>query len=115
MARAKKSMGGQPAEEAQVLEREHSQSPKKYALILHNDDFTTQDFVVFVLMNFFYKNQADAQRLMLKVHQEGKARAGVYTKDIALTKAAIITSFSRQNGMPLLVTAEPVWVISSQN
>lgn len=108
MAKAKKSMGGQPAEETQVLEREQTQTPKKYAVILHNDDFTTQEFVVFVLMNFFYKNQVDAHRLMLKVHQEGKARAGIYTKDIAQTKAAIITSFSRQNGMPLLVTAEPV-------
>jgi ATP-dependent Clp protease adaptor protein ClpS len=90
-----------------VVEKEHIKEPKHYTVILHNDDFTTQDFVVHVLVIFFHKNQEEAYRLMLKVHLEGKARVGRYTKDIAESKISLIMTYSRQNGMPLLVTAEP--------
>jgi len=107
MAKDKKLAALEPEQEALVLERESTEEPRKYVVILHNDDFTTQDFVVFVLVNFFHKNHLDANRLMLKVHKEGKARVGLFTKDIALSKASSITSFSRQNGMPLKITAEP--------
>jgi ATP-dependent Clp protease adaptor protein ClpS len=106
MAKAKNIQAVQPAQETLVLEREENKEPKKYVIILHNDDFTTQEFVIFVLMTFFHKDQADARTLMLKVHLEGKARVGLFTKDIALSKVASISSFSRQNGMPLKVTAE---------
>src|SRR5258707_208670 len=92
-----------PGEDALVLEKESPEEPRKYVVILHNDDFTTQEFVVFVLVNFFHKNHLDAHELMLKVHKEGKARVGVFTKDIALSKASNVISFSRQNGMPLKV------------
>lgn len=81
--------------------------PHRYTVILHNDDFTTQDFVVHVLVSFFQKSQEDAFRIMLKVHLEGKARVGLFTKDIAESKVALINAYSRQNAMPLLVTAEP--------
>lgn len=107
MAKDKKLRSLEPEQEALVMERSKAEEPKKYVIILHNDDFTTQDFVVFVLVNFFHKNHLDAHRLMLKVHQEGKARIGLFTKDIAESKTSSITSFSRQNGMPLKVTAEP--------
>jgi ATP-dependent Clp protease adaptor protein ClpS len=107
MAKDKKLAPKEPEQEALVLERNKIQEPEKYVVILHNDDFTTQDFVVFVLVNFFHKNQLDAQSLMLKVHREGKARVGLFSKDIAESKAQSITSFSRQNGMPLKVTTEP--------
>lgn len=107
MAKDKKLRVLDPDQEALVMEKSSTEEPKKYVIILHNDDFTTQDFVVFVLVNFFHKNQLDAHRLMLKVHQEGKARIGLFTKDIAESKTSSITSFSRQNGMPLKVTAEP--------
>lgn len=108
MPQDKNKSRSSPAEETLVLEREKTAEPKKYVIILYNDDFTTQEFVVFILINFFYKNQLDAQQLMLKVHKEGKARVGLFTKDIALSKVAAITAFSRQNGMPLKVTVEPV-------
>lgn len=90
-----------------VLEKEEIKEPSFYSVILHNDDFTTQEFVVHILVSFFQKNQEDAFRLMLKVHLEGKARVGHYTKDIAESKVSLITAYSRQNGMPLLVTVEP--------
>lgn len=107
MAKDKKLTPLEPEQEALVMERSSTEEPRKYVVILHNDDFTTQDFVVFVLVNFFHKNHLDAHRLMLKVHKEGKARVGLFTKDIAESKTSSITSFSRQNGMPLRVTAEP--------
>ena len=96
-----------PSDESQVLEEDRISQPKFYTVILYNDDFTTQEFVIHILVSFFQKNQEDAFRLMLKVHLEGKAKVGLFTKDIAESKVAVITSYSRQNGMPLLLTAEP--------
>lgn len=92
--------------EVMELLKEDIKEPHRYTIVLHNDDFTTQDFVVHVLISFFHQTEEDAHRLMLKVHLEGKARVGNYIKDIAETKVALITSYSRQNGMPLLVTVE---------
>lgn len=96
-----------PEGDSLVLEKEENQEPRFYTVILHNDDFTTQEFVVHVLVNFFHINQEDAFRIMLKVHLEGKARVGRFTKDIALSKVAMITNYSKKNGMPLLTTVEP--------
>lgn len=90
-----------------VLEDQDIEEPKLYVIILHNDDFTTQDFVVYVLVNFLHKSPKDAFELMMKVHLEGKARVGQYVKDIAETKVHVITAHSRKHGMPLLVTCEP--------
>lgn len=105
---AKKMVSTHTNEDALVLEEERIKEPRRYSITLHNDDFTTQDFVVHILMNFLHKNEQEAHQLMLKVHVEGKAKVGAYTKDIAESKVAVITAYSRQNGMPLLVTAEPV-------
>lgn len=93
-------------EDTEVLEKEHIEEPGRYTIVLHNDDFTTQEFVVHVLMSFLHKPAEEAFHLMLKVHLEGKARVGSYLKDIAETKVALITSYSRQNNMPLMVTCE---------
>lgn len=90
-----------------VLTDQEIQEPKLYVIILHNDDFTTQDFVVHVLVNFLHKSHPEAFELMMKVHLEGKARVGKFTRDIAETKVQIIMAHSRKHGMPLLVTYEP--------
>lgn len=92
--------------ESDCLEREEIREPHHYTIVLHNDDFTTQDFVVHVLVSFLHQPQEKALEIMLKVHKEGKARVGRFIKDIAETKALMITSYSRQSGMPLLVTVE---------
>lgn len=92
--------------ETLVREKEHTKEPDHYTIVLHNDDFTTQDFVIHVLVSFLYQPEPKAQEIMLKVHKEGKARVGKFIKDIAETKALMITSYSRENGMPLLVTIE---------
>lgn len=80
--------------------------PPKYAVLLHNDDYTTMEFVVEILTNDFSKPSEEAMALMLKVHQEGKAVAGIYSFDIAETKVAIVTEKARKEGFPLKLTLE---------
>jgi ATP-dependent Clp protease adaptor protein ClpS len=81
--------------------------PRRYKVIFHNDDYTTQEFVIHVLQRFFHKNETEARHIMLTVHHKGLAVAGVYTKDVAETKAQQVMDAARENGMPLLLTTEP--------
>ncbi len=82
--------------------------PPKFNVILHNDDVTTMDFVVFVLHNIFRKSVKDAEILMMKVHNEGSAVAGTYTKDIAESKVKKTKNLARANKFPLELTTEEV-------
>ncbi len=81
--------------------------PRRYRVILHNDDFTTMDFVVMVLKVVFFKDDAEAERLMMDVHRKGQAVAGVYPKDIAQSKAQKATAMARAEGFPLKLTIQP--------
>ena len=81
--------------------------PPKYAVILHNDDYTTMDFVIEVLRRYFSKTGEDATRIMLKIHQEGKGVAGIYSYEIAETKAKQVVDHAREKGFPLICTVEP--------
>lgn len=81
--------------------------PRRFRVLLHNDDYTTMEFVIDVLMRFFAKTEAEAEALMLRVHTQGKAVAGVYSKDIAETKVKQVTQYARAHEAPLRVTAEP--------
>jgi ATP-dependent Clp protease adaptor protein ClpS len=94
-------------EETEVLERPKTQTPKLYTVIFHNDDYTTMEFVVMVLMQFFQKSETEATFIMLTVHRKGSAVAGVYTRDIAESKVQKVVQFAREQGMPLMLTAEP--------
>jgi len=76
--------------------------PRKYQVILLNDDYTTMEFVVVVLMKFFSKTQEVANALMLKIHIEGEAVCGVYSYDVAQTKVTQVIEFSRKNEQPLM-------------
>ena len=80
---------------------------RRYKVIFHNDDYTTMEFVVLVLMKFFHKSETEATHIMLSVHHKGHGVAGLYTKDVAETKVAQVMSYAREQGMPLRVTAEP--------
>lgn len=91
----------------QTLERTKTKKPVMYRVIMHNDDYTTQEFVVHVLIQFFRKDATEAHHLMLKVHMTGRAIVGVYTKDIAETKIQKVTDYARENGHPLMTTMEP--------
>ena len=81
--------------------------PRQYKVIFHNDDFTTMEFVTLVLKHVFNKPADEAVMLMMKVHREGSAIIGVYSYDMAMTKASIATAMARREGFPLNITCEP--------
>jgi ATP-dependent Clp protease adaptor protein ClpS len=81
--------------------------PQRYAVLLHNDDYTTFDFVVEVLQKFFKKTAEEAAEITLHVHHEGKGLAGVYTQQIAETKVVQVMDYARAHGFPLRASAEP--------
>jgi ATP-dependent Clp protease adaptor protein ClpS len=82
------------------------EKPKLYKVILHNDDFTTMEFVVFILKHVFMRSDAEAVVIMLKVHNEGIGVAGVYPFEVANMKAEKAMNLSRAHEYPLLCTVE---------
>lgn len=82
------------------------EKPKLFKVILHNDDFTTMDFVVFVLEYVFRRTELEALTIMLKVHNEGSGVAGVYPYEIANMKAKKTINLARAREFPLLCTVE---------
>ena len=95
-------------EQTNVRERSRVglQPPKKYTVFIHNDDFTTQVFVVDVLMTIFHKSEDEAFTLMLSVHHSDKAPVGTYSYDVASTRVAAATRMAREEGFPLRLTME---------
>ena len=81
--------------------------PRMWRVLLHNDDYTTQDFVVWVLESIFQKPQAEAFAIMLSVHQSGLGVAGVFTHDVAETKVKATERLAEEHEFPLLATMEP--------
>ena len=79
---------------------------ERYKVIMHNDDVTTMEFVIMVLMDVFYKTEEEAERLMLEVHNNGSAIVGRYTWDIACTKQQRVQTLAAQEEFPLRVTIE---------
>lgn len=86
--------------------KERLDKPKLYKVILHNDDFTTMDFVVFILKHVFLRSDAEAFTIMFKVHNEGIGVAGTYTYEVATMKANKAINLARANEFPLLCTVE---------
>ena len=78
-----------------------SSTPRMWRVLLHNDDFTTQEFVVYVLERFFHHDAETAHQIMLHVHTKGIGVAGVFSLDVAETKVHLVTEFSREHEMPL--------------
>jgi len=90
------------ATELKELVKKGLKKPARFEVILLNDDYTTMEFVVEVLMRFFGKYSDEANKLMLKIHIEGEAVCGVYSYDVAQTKVTQVIDFSRKNEQPLM-------------
>jgi len=82
------------------------EEPKMFKVFLHNDDYTSMDFVVEILMGIFHKSHAQAEQIMLQIHEKDKAVCGVYTFEIAQTKVEQVKQQAKQNEFPLLATIE---------
>ena len=82
------------------------QKPKMYKVLLHNDDYTTMEFVVFILQGIFHRSEAEAVQIMLHVHKSGIGVAGVYSYEIAETRIAQVESLARQHEFPLRCSME---------
>ena len=91
-----------------ITERKKARKPYLFQVLLLNDDYTTMEFVVEVLMRFFGKSNDVANALMLKIHIEGEAVCGVYSHDIAQTKVSQVIDFSRKNDQPLMCVIREV-------
>ena len=105
------SKGEQNSDHGVVVETEKEtekklQKPPLYKVLLHNDDYTTKEFVVQLLEYVFHKSNAEAVHIMLHVHQNGIGVAGVYTYEVAETKVALVDSLARQHEYPLKCTME---------
>jgi len=99
----------QPGTITTVQERDQTrvQQPPMYRVLLHNDDFTTKEFVVQILMAVFHKPLAEATSVMWQVHREGHGVAGVFTREVAETKVMTTTNLAREAEFPLRVSMEP--------
>ncbi len=82
------------------------QEPRKYNVIMYNDDFTTMEFVVEILVDIFHKSNKDAETLMMTVHKSGKAIVGTYSFDIAVSKVNAARLRAQEAGFPFKITVE---------
>lgn len=90
-----------------VEERKKTRRPRRFKVLIYNDDFTTMDFVVYVLIKHFRKPPAEATHVMLQVHHKGVGIAGIYPRDVAETKVAEATAEAQEHGMPLRLEVRP--------
>ena len=96
--------------DALVLDRitDKIKPPQMHQVLMLNDDFTPMEFVVLVIQEFFSKDRESATQIMLKIHLDGKAVCGVYSRDVAATKVDQVLDAARQAGHPLQCVSEPV-------
>lgn len=101
-------MARQVKEDGQVLTRKRAKvrEPGMWKVLLHNDDYTTQEFVVFLLKTVFRRSEPEATVIMLSVHKAGVGVAGIYTKDVAETRTERGRQLAEREGFPLLLTVE---------
>ena len=86
--------------------RDEVREPPMYRVLLHNDDYTTMDFVVEILMLIFNKSPEEAVNIMLNVHRKGMGLCGVYTYEVSETKIETVHAIAREQGFPLKCTME---------
>jgi ATP-dependent Clp protease adaptor protein ClpS len=95
--------------DGEILERtkQETKKPQLFKVLLLNDDYTTMDFVVEILESVFHKQPAEAFRIMMAVHTQGKGLCGVYPHEVAETKVETVVERARENGFPLRAAMEP--------
>ena len=93
-------------ENSGFMEKAELMQPPEMKVVFYNDDSTTMDFVVEVLMCIFNKTKAEAEKLMMNVHENGSSVVGIYTDDIAVSLSDVAKSIARKNGFPLRVEVE---------
>lgn len=92
--------------EFELAEEVMIKHPKKYKVYILNDDYTSMDFVVDILMSIFHKSYEQAENIMLEVHKKDRGLCGVYTHEIAETKVMQVIKKAKDNGFPLKATME---------
>ncbi len=95
-----------PEDSGEILLEDEVREPHKYKVLLHNDDYTSMEFVVHVLMKIFRKSLDEATTIMLSVHESGLGVCGIYTFEIAHAKVMQVRFMAREAGFPLLCTSE---------
>ena len=103
------SMGGEEGDEdgsGELVTVTRTKRPPKYKVLLHNDDYTTMEFVVYILKKVFNKTSDEAHEVMLSVHSHGRGVCGVYTHEVAESKMNRVSLEAKENGHPLLCTIE---------
>jgi len=98
-----------PQSESSIRERIRSdiREPRRYKVIIFNDDFTSMEFVVRILRQVFFKQPAEAEALMMAVHRAGQAVVGIYSYDVAKSKVKKATDMARAENFPLRLTYKP--------
>ena len=98
-----------PKEQSAIRERQRTdlREPRRYKVTIYNDDFTSMEFVVKVLVTVFFKAETEAEALMLQVHHSDKAVVGIYSYDVAVSKVQKATHMAREEHFPLRLTYEP--------
>ena len=90
-----------------IADKTKLEQPKMYKVVMHNDDYTTMEFVIHVLMKFFNKTYDESHAIMFKIHNDGVGICGIFTFEIAESKSAKVNRYSRGKGHPLKSSIEP--------
>lgn len=100
---------GKPERDEKTItkQRDRVKRPRLWKVVMHNDDYTTMEFVLDVLVRHFNKTSTEATHIMLQVHYKGIGTAGVYTRDLAESKVAAVLKDAEERGQPLKLTTEP--------
>ena len=94
-------------DKSDVQTKERTKKPRRFKVLLLNDDYTTMEFVVFILTQVFHHSPAQASRIMLHIHKTGVGMAGIYTKEVAETRVDQVMQLAEEGGQPLQCTMEP--------
>ena len=103
---AQRDEQGQVKVVERTAKKQQSQRPRRYKVLLHNDDYTTMEFVVWILETVFHHDETSATEIMLHVHRNGMGVAGVYPREVAETRVAQVDTLAKEHEFPLRTSIE---------